>query len=134
VTATPSQTVGPFFSIGMEPVAGSDGVPVRGVVYDGEGVPIPDAVVEAWQPERFARSHTDDDGRYELVVAPAPFADVSVFARGLLQRLATRVCLSEDALPDVPRRETLLAAPDGEDGFVFDIRLQGPRETVFFAL
>ena len=70
----------------------------------------------------------------------APFIAMTVFARGLLHRLFTRVYLPGDAevlaadpvlasLPD-DRRRTLVASADA-DGFVFDIRLQGERETVF---
>ena len=63
-----------------------------------------------------------------------------MLARGLLHRLVTRIYLdrvaaaaADAALARVSgdRRETLIAAPDG-DGYRFDIRLQGPGETVFF--
>jgi protocatechuate 3,4-dioxygenase alpha subunit len=73
----------------------------------------------------------------------APHLDVSVFARGLLDRVVTRVYLADEAganaedpvlsaLPE-DRRATLLATPDG-DGYRFDVHLQGDRETVFFAV
>jgi protocatechuate 3,4-dioxygenase alpha subunit len=63
---------------------------------------------------------------------------VTVFARGLLNRLFTRAYLPDDRLSNdrllaslpANRRQTLIAAPD-TDGFRFDIRLQGDRETVF---
>jgi protocatechuate 3,4-dioxygenase, alpha subunit len=71
----------------------------------------------------------------------APHIDVSVFARGLLDRVVTRIYFAEDevalstdpVLSSVPpeRRGTLLARRV-DDGYVFDIRLQGERETVFF--
>ena len=62
---TPSQTVGPYFAIGMTWEDGAHVVPegtggafrVRGRVLDGKGEPIPDAVVESWQ--------ADPDGRYD---------------------------------------------------------------------
>jgi protocatechuate 3,4-dioxygenase alpha subunit len=65
-----------------------------------------------------------------------PFFAITVFARGLLDRLFTRAYLPETA--DAPflheiaedRRATLMARAD-ERGFVFDIRLQGEGETVF---
>ena len=62
---------------------------------------------------------------------------MTVFARGLLHRLLTRVYLpgADDALlAGLPadRRETLLATQDG-DGYRFDVRLQGEGETVFLA-
>jgi protocatechuate 3,4-dioxygenase alpha subunit len=59
---------------------------------------------------------------------------VTVFARGLLDRLFTRAYLSPDDISEtVPpdRRHTLLAAED-ETGYRFDVRLQGEDETVFF--
>ena len=91
----------------------------------------------------WGRAATDNDGRYVFsTVAPgasvpgaAPFFAVTVFARGLLNRLFTRAYLPDDegalnADPllsslDPERRETLVARPD-ENGYVFDIRLQGP--------
>jgi protocatechuate 3,4-dioxygenase, alpha subunit len=71
----------------------------------------------------------------------SPHIDVSVFARGMLHRCVTRIYFgdeqhanqSDPLLGSVPadRRQTLIAQPDG-DGYRFDIRLQGPGETVFF--
>jgi protocatechuate 3,4-dioxygenase, alpha subunit len=182
---TPSQTVGPFFAIGLPwpagPHAVAPGTPaairVAGVVYDGAGEPVPDAMIETWQADRagrfcdgwghggpselegfrgFARCGDEDgDGSYEIltvkpgpVPAPdgrtqAPHIDVSVFARGLLQRVVTRIYFADEAdanaddpvLAAVPaaRRDTLLARPVA-DGYEFDIRLQGSGETVFFAV
>src|SRR5262249_49859179 len=105
----------------------------------------------------FARACADADGRYAILTvrpgnvpdpdgaAQAPHLDVSVFARGLLKRLVTRIYFPEegdanDADPvlsavDPARRATLIAelAPNGS-GYAFDVRLQGKRETVFFDL
>jgi protocatechuate 3,4-dioxygenase alpha subunit len=104
----------------------------------------------------FARcGYEDGDGSYEVVtVKPgrvpgpagtlqAPHIDVSVFARGLLHRCVTRIYFADEhqanatdpVLRSVPadRRDTLLAQPT-DDGYRFDIRLQGPGETVFFAV
>jgi protocatechuate 3,4-dioxygenase, alpha subunit len=105
-------------------------------VLDGEGEPVPDALVETWDPaaRAFARSATDDEGAWYVVTPPAPFLAVNVLARGLLHRLVTRICLDAESVPDgVPaeRRHTLVAQRDGA-GYRFDIRLQGPDETVFF--
>ncbi len=143
---------------------GSDGaVGVSGRLLDGGGVAVPDGVVEIWQADAgggfppdsragwtgFGRDLTDEDGRYSFTtVAPgpvdgyqSPHIDVTVFARGLLQRLVTRIYLPGDAANDADpvlasvdpvRRSTLIAEPDGRD-LRFDIRLQGERETVFFA-
>ncbi len=182
---TPSQTVGPYFAIGLPWVAGPlvvpEGTPgafrIGGMVYDGAGEPVPDHLIETWQADthgRFADLHgygepselegfrgfarcgaEDGDGSYEIVTvkpgpvpAPdgsvqAPHIDVSVFARGMLHRCVTRIYFGdEDAaneadpvLRQVPadRIQTLIAQPTGE-GYRFDIRLQGPGETVFFAI
>ena len=139
-SVTPSQTVGPFLTIGLTwhggAVADPGGMHVGGVVYDGAGEPIADALVEVWSPEpaAFARCPTDDDGRWHAVVPRVPYLATHVFARGLLRHLTTRICFEESAVPDgVPadRRHTLLAERDG-DGYRVDIRLQGPDETVFF--
>jgi len=75
---TPSQTVGPYLSLGLPwqdgPVADPDGVRLAGRVLDGAGEPIVDALVEAWHhdPPAFARCPTDDDGRWHIVVPPPP--------------------------------------------------------------
>jgi len=93
----------------------------------------------------WGRAATDPNGHYSFTtVKPGarhqstPFITVAVFARGLLNRLFTRAYLPGDHLHadcwlnSVPadRRHTLIAVPD-EDGFRFDIRLQGADETVF---
>ena len=168
---TPSQTVGPFFRFGMDwldhPDLVEPGAPgavtISGRITDGAGQPVPDAVVELWHPGphapgdghspgggRFARNLVDGDGRFRFTlprpVAPgpgqAPHVTLTVFARGLLNRLVTRCYLPEDtdahatdpALTTVApeRRATLIATAD-EGGYRFDVRLQGDDETVFFA-
>jgi protocatechuate 3,4-dioxygenase, alpha subunit len=140
--ATPSQTVGPYLAIGLPwpdgPVADPDGVRISGLVLDGDGTPIDDALVETWSddPASFARCPTDEAGRWHVVVRSAPYLAVHVFARGLLRHLTTRICFDATAVPErVPddRRETLLPV-EVEDGYRFDIRIQGDRETVFFDL
>ncbi len=143
--ATPSQTVGPFLALCLPwedgPAADPDGLRVWGYVLDGAGAPIPDALVETWyhDPPAFARSPTDDDGRWEVTVPRAPFLAVHVLARGLLRHLSTRIYLDPDeddsvlALVPADRRETLIAERT-DDGYRFDIRIQGERETVFFDL
>jgi protocatechuate 3,4-dioxygenase alpha subunit len=136
---TPSQTVGPYFSICLTqwangPVADAGGVKIGGFVLDGVGDPVPDAMIETWDGERFARAGTNDEGRWEVTTRTAPHINVSVFARGLLNRVVTRIYFDAGAVPDtVPaeRRDTLVAQPDG-DGYRFDIILQGEGETVFF--
>ncbi len=105
----------------------------------------------------FGRQATADDGsctfetiRPGRVPGPektlqAPHINVSVLGRGLLKRLSTRVYFADEAanaedpvLALVPdnRRATLLAQPDPAraGGWMFEIRLCGTRETVFFDL
>ena len=146
---TPSQTVGPFFSIGLvrgdqRNVVEGGSVRVVGRVLDGAGDPVPDAVVELWQRgddgTRWGRSGTDAEGRFEFVTETPPdgYADVLVFARGLLKHVVTRCYFSAVDDPvlstlDPADRETLIAVR--EDGVLrFAIRLQGDRQTVFFAV
>jgi protocatechuate 3,4-dioxygenase alpha subunit len=156
---TPSQTVGPFYTIGLcrrrdnelvEP--GSPGaVELSGQLFDGQGAAIVDGMVEAWDGvgRRWGRSGTDGEGRYSFVVAKpaaregrAPRLDVFVFARGLLRHQLTRVYFPDEAqandadpvLSSLPQREreTLVARQQGE-ALVFDVTMQGESATVFFA-
>jgi protocatechuate 3,4-dioxygenase alpha subunit len=157
---TPSQTVGPFFRIGLATTIGShvaaDGMPdvvrVSGQVLDGAGEPVPDALIETWQPEGAGRCATDDEGHFAIVTGKpgghldggttdAPHLDVSVFARGLLTRLVTRMYFPDegeanDADPVLggltPDERATLVALREDGGLRFDIHLQGARETVFF--
>jgi protocatechuate 3,4-dioxygenase, alpha subunit len=174
LTATPGQTIGPFFGYALPFERGNELVPpcsagsirLHGVVTDGAGAPVPDALLEIWQADAdgvvptatgslrrdgwtftgWGRASTDDEGHYSFTtVKPgaiqhdsAPFFAVTVFARGLLNRLFTRAYVPGDRLAQdvllstVPadRRHTLIAVPD-EHGLRFDIRLQGEDETVF---
>lgn len=71
----------------------------------------------------------------------APYVLVTVFARGLLHHLFTRAYFGDETEAnagdrflggvDADRRGTLIAVPDGDRGYRFDIRLQGEGETVF---
>lgn len=101
----------------------------------------------------FGRCGTDDEGRYWFrTVRPgpvptgdgqeqAPHVGVTVFARGLLRQLVTRIYFPDEVAANATdpllsrvgedRRGTLVADPDGDGGFVFDIHLQGDKETVF---
>jgi protocatechuate 3,4-dioxygenase alpha subunit len=183
---TPSQTVGPFLHLGLPwpdgPYVVPQGTPgavrIRGMVLDGAGEPVPDALVETWQADpdgRFAhpddprgarepgvegfrgfgRCPTDASGWYEiLTVKPgplptseggveAPHLNVSVYSRGLLDRLVTRIYFADETGANAAdpvlnaieesRRSTLIARAD-DGGYRLDIRMQGENETVFFAV
>jgi protocatechuate 3,4-dioxygenase, alpha subunit len=131
---TPSQTVGPFFLFGLcaEPQneLPNGSVRVEGQAFDGEGVPIQDAMLELWSPEHgFGRCPTDGDGRFSfLVPAGAVRFELMVFARGLLKAAITRLYLDGVAEDDT------MAAVRSDDGYRFDIRLQGETATGFFDL
>jgi protocatechuate 3,4-dioxygenase alpha subunit len=180
---TPSQTVGPFFDFGLEIKGGeivaseaADGIhiTVEGVLRDGAGDPVPDAMIEVWQAnaagkyrhpaddgrapldpscDGFGRVPTTPEGRFKFkTVKPgrvpgpegttqAPHLLVSVLARGILTRLATRIYFEDEStnaddpvLSLVPedRRQTLVARRGEGMQYSFDIVLQGPGETVFF--
>jgi protocatechuate 3,4-dioxygenase alpha subunit len=124
---TPSQTVGPFFSIGLcrrpENELVADGVTLVGWLLDGQEEPVIDGVIEIFDASsrRWGRCGTDADGRFSFVIAPdTAHVEAYVFARGLLKHQLTRIELSE---------------AEREDGaYRFDIRLQGKRQTVFFAV
>lgn len=141
-----------------------------GFVHDGAGAPIPDAVIEIWGADQdgvisrergafrrddhtftgFGRAATTDDGHYEFwtrnpgpIDGKAPFFSVIVFARGLPDKLVTRIYLPEhedllatDALLaslDAQERATLIATRTPDGYLRHDIRLQGEKETVFLA-
>jgi len=161
---TPSQTVGPFFGVGLPFERGEQlatpesagAMRIEGQVLDGKGEPVPDALLEIWQPATgFGRARTDSEGAFSFttvkpgpVSAPggrmqAPHFNVTVFARGLLRHLVTRMYFPDETqanaadpvlnLVEPARRETLIAKNCG--GVLhFDVRLQGERETVFFAI
>jgi protocatechuate 3,4-dioxygenase alpha subunit len=131
---TPSQTVGPYYAIGCcrrdDNVLDRDGVELTGTLYDGQGEPIWDGMVELWDPagKRWGRSGTHPRGDFAfLVPRDVPYVYAYVFARGLLRHQLTKIHFDERD----PQFPTLLAARDG-DGFRFDIHLQGPEQTVFF--
>jgi protocatechuate 3,4-dioxygenase alpha subunit len=183
---TPSQTIGPFLHIEL-PYEGEDRLVTPnhpgafrliGVLTDGEGDAVDDALIEIWQanaagryahPEDdredlpledgftgFGRCATDSEGRFEFttikpgpVPGPddrrqAPHIDVSVFARGLLNRLVTRIYFPDEEeanaadpvlslIEDEALRRTLVAVPE-EGALRFDIRLQGDGQTAFFVI
>jgi protocatechuate 3,4-dioxygenase, alpha subunit len=158
--------------------AGTSGerVTIEGRVLDGDGMPVPDAILEIWQANSYGkyahledqqdkpveasfsgygRIPTNDAGEFRFTtVKPgqvpdlhgklqAPHISVSVFARGLLRRLVTRIYFPDDpanaadfalSLVEPSRRETLIAKKiAGVSGALkWDVVLQGSNETVFF--
>lgn len=139
-----------------------------GTVLDGAGAPIPDAVVEIFGADSdgsvprsrgafrrdghtftgYGRAFTTDEGRYEFwtrepgsVAGRAPFFAVVVFARGLTDKLHTRIYLP--GFDDLHATDPLLSSLSAEDRATLvatrtpqghlqhDIRLQGEKETVF---
>ncbi|MCR9175999.1 MAG: protocatechuate 3,4-dioxygenase subunit alpha [Alphaproteobacteria bacterium] len=152
---TPSQTVGPYFAYGLTAkqygypqtsiaegvLAGDDTegerITLIGRVLDGEGKPIPDAMVEIWQADAQGRyAHTADPrgsnstfvgfGRLGTGTDPqnrflfqtvkpgavgdgqAPHITLILFMRGLLTHLYTRVYFSDEA--DANAADPVLAA------------------------
>ncbi len=185
-TPTPSQTVGPFFAPSLlrdqqnvlaGPDTAGERIRIEGHVFDSEGNPVPDAMIEIWQANAHGRYHhpldvrddipldpaftgfgragTDDNGvfwfetvkpgavPYDDDTDQAPHVLVTIFARGLLHHLSTRLYFSDEptnegdpVLQLVPaaRRGTLIA--NREDGgsvpvYRFDILLRGEGETAF---
>ncbi len=191
--ATTSQTIGPYFMIGLhwlvqdnlapEGVSG-ERITIEGRVLDGDGVSVPDAFLEVWQanahgkyahPEDiqpkpidpkftgYGRIPTNKEGRFRFTTikpGPVPGPDgnaygngneqaphllVSVFMRGLLRRLVTRVYFPDEplnaadyilSLVEPERRSTLIAKRiSGHPGALeWNVILQGSNETVFFDL
>jgi len=155
---TSSQTIGPFWHLINDPAtadltrfgAAGTRIELAGRVIDGDGAPVSDGCIEIWQATPAAapafpgwgRSATDAHGEFRFVtLAPdpaAPYLAVAVFARGLLKPLWTRVYLAEVADPLLsavpPARRTTLLARAEPPVWRWDIRLQGPGETVFLDL
>lgn len=157
---TPSQTVGPYYAIGLcrrvenELVSPGDAGAIRmtGQLFDGDGKPIGDGMIEAWDAagRRWGRSGTDTDGQFSFVVAKppaedgaAPRLDIYVHARGLLKHQLTRMYFPDEpeanaadpVLSALPEADRAVLVAEQEDGAVrFDIRMQGDRQTVFFTV
>jgi protocatechuate 3,4-dioxygenase, alpha subunit len=180
--ATPSQTVGPFFRLGLDRPEWSDltldgprgeKIAIEGRVLDGDGAPVDDAVLEIWQADAegryphpedarsadagfrgFGRAMTDEAGRYRFVtIRPgrvpgprgtlqAPHANLTIFARGLLKQLVTRIYFAGEpsnesdpvlaGIADPAVRRTLMAVRQDGGAWHFDVVLQGTGETAFF--
>jgi protocatechuate 3,4-dioxygenase alpha subunit len=177
---TPSQTVGPYFAYGLTPEqygypyrsayrpvlvderASGERIVLTGRVFDGDGEPVDDAMIEILHADSrgkhvFGRCGTGADRdcafRFETVKPPstgagnAPHMDMVVMMRGMLSHAFTRVYFADEqeanardeVLAEVPaeRRSTLIARREELPGgtvYRFDIRMQGRDETVFFDL
>ncbi len=184
---TPAQTIGPFFEVNLTaekhcrgriagPEAKGEHMRLACRVFDGDGVPINDAMIEIWQADSegcynspedpngrasdpachgFGRLATAEEGNCEFeTIRPgrvpglenklqAPHCVVAIFARGLLKQLYTRIYFAGDpantddpvlALVPPERRETLMSHRDSanKNRWIFQVHLQGERETVFF--
>ncbi|GAA4395017.1 protocatechuate 3,4-dioxygenase subunit alpha [Nibrella viscosa] len=167
---TPSQTVGPYFAYGLvpeqyrydfkslvgnllvNPLDEPAAITITGKVFDGEGRPIEDAMIELWDAanKRFGRfgTGTDPENRFVFyalkpgsVDGQAPHLSVIVFMRGQLLHSYTRLYFADETeanatdevLNAVPaeRRQTLIARKT-PTGYEFNIFMQGEQETVFF--
>jgi len=145
-------------------VVAGDGKPVNDAVVEiwqanaqGKYAHPEDAQNKAIEPgfRGFGRCLTDDAGRFRFAtikpgrvpgpqgVAQAPHIVVTVFMRGLLKHLITRVYFPDDPanaqdavlnLVPAQRRATLIArrAPGDKAALEWNVVLQGPEETVFF--
>ena len=142
-----------------------EAIEIKGAVYDGAGEPVPDAMVEITQAGAvgcqgsegfpgFGRSGTDEHGRFSFTTLKpcpaqgpdgtihAPHANVTVFARGLLRQVVTRVYFPDEeanaadpvlaSIEDRALRDTLCARDEGDGSYRFDVRLQGEGRTAFF--
>jgi protocatechuate 3,4-dioxygenase alpha subunit len=139
---------------------------LEGRVLDANRKPVPDAVIEIWQANAagkyaseddsfrgFGRVATDKDGAFRLTsikpgavpgphgTTQAPHLEVSVFMRGLMIRLTTRVYFPDEAanatdpilkLTPAARRETIIAQKTESGVLHWDVLMQGADETVFF--
>ena len=183
--ATTSQTVGPYFRIGLSYLDSSalcseatpgQHITVSGQIFDADGVPVPDAQLELWQADDqgrfagydpsesgivsdgftgFARIPVDDRGTFKFhTVYPgsvaaqdsksqAPHVVLMLSMRGILKHLYTRIYFAGDplngddpVLSAVPseRRKTLFAElmQGSSNEYLWNVRLQGADETVFF--
>lgn len=179
LTATPGQTIGPFYGYALPYARDNElvspsrtgAVRLHGTVYDGDGTVVPDALLEIWQADEagnivqqagslvrdgytftgFGRTAVDNEGNYTFTTlnpgatdaGKAPFIMLTVFARGLLNRLFTRIYLPEDtaalaadpllASLDAADRATLIATREADGALRFDVHLQGEGETAFLS-
>jgi protocatechuate 3,4-dioxygenase alpha subunit len=147
--------------------ATGEAITLTGTVTDGAGQLVTDGAIEIWQssPDAtdlfpgYGRCRTDRDGKFLFktlkpgpVAGPgnslqAPHVMVTIFARGLLAALTTRLYFDGEPLnetdpvlsliDDPAARRTLMATPAtpaAPGTWHLDIRLQGDNETVFMEI
>jgi protocatechuate 3,4-dioxygenase alpha subunit len=172
LVATTSQTIGPYWHLIEHPEwadllrfgATGQAITLTGVVTDGSGALVTDAAIEIWQTSPpttevfpgYGRSRTDATGRFTFkTLKPGPVAGlgnaqqaphvaITIFARGLLNGLTTRLYFPDEPLNETDpvlslieepaRRKTLISREVSLGTFELDIRLQGDDETVFMEI
>jgi protocatechuate 3,4-dioxygenase alpha subunit len=150
---TPEQYLYDYKSLAENDLVTSDEeyIVILGRVFDGEENVIPDAMLEIWdnQNNLFGRFGTGTEKDKSFVFKTkkplsmegnAPFLSVILFMRGQLIHSYTRIYFSDEVKNatdevlsriDNARRETLIAQKK-ENYYLFDIYMQGDKETVFF--
>jgi protocatechuate 3,4-dioxygenase, alpha subunit len=172
LVATANQTIGPYWHLIEDPAwadltrfgASGEKIVLTGTVTDGAGALVSDAAIEIWQTSpqpseafpAFGRCHTDDSGSFRFTTLKpgpvaglgnaqqAPHVAISIFARGLLKALNSRLYFADEPLnetdpvlcliEDPVRRATLIARKTAPDIWHLDIRFQGDNETVFMEI
>jgi protocatechuate 3,4-dioxygenase alpha subunit len=170
--ATANQTIGPYWHLIEDPAwadltrfgANGENIVLTGTLFDGAGAIVADAAVEIWQASppasdvfpAFGRCRTDAAGSFRFTTLKpgpvaglgnaqqAPHVAISIFARGLLKALTTRLYFQDEALnetdpvlsliDDTARRRSLIARRVSAQTWQLDIRLQGDNETVFMEI
>ena len=180
---TPFQTAGPFLHIGCLPntikIKGiyqndlgekpfinkntNDFISISGSVFDGNGEPLDDVMLETWQSDENG-VYTPDNGfarfvpnsiskKYNLsTIKPgsvqnfdgslqSPHISFSISSRGINMNLSTRMYfegdnLFEDPLLSMIKKSkidisSLIAGKIDDTSFIFNIFLQGDKETIF---
>ena len=173
---TPSQTAGPYVHIGLLPqrcgvttplqlgtpsLQNGEAIKIKGVVWDGDGEPVKDVLIEIWQADCDGQFPQEGHANWQRVAGDfdtgewvietikpgrvgnaAPHLTLLIVARGINIGLHSRIYFSDEANEDDPvlkglspsDRATLIADPDTNDSatYSFNIHLQGGSETVFF--
>ncbi len=159
---SPSQTVGPFFHNCLirggensltTPQTRGQHILIQGQVLDGDGQPVPDAMVEIWQADAhgffnhpedpnqaqadphfrgFGRAETVDDGRFTFhTVKPGiipgeqtPYVNVRLFSRGMLIHAVTRIYFADET--GNTSDAVLNSVPDKRRGTLLAMPVESP--------